>query len=191
MSTSVQAGVKTLATSEHRTVADNQRASGCQQHGKCRPFTLTGRTRSAPAYCSSQVSAIEYYNLVDLSHIQDEEKRAQILKMLAPHKDMWSGDLGKIWATEHRIDLKPNTRTVHQQPYRARAESRKALEDHINLLLAADLIEPAQSEWASPVLLAPKDGTLRFCIDFRRLNTVTIFDTYTLPRMEDCIDSLR
>ena len=54
------------------------------------------------------------------------------------------------------------------------------------------MIELVQSEWASPVLLAPKkeDGTLRFCIDFRRLNTVTISDTYPLPRMEDCFDSL-
>ena len=130
-------------------------------------------------------------DLVDLSRIQEEEKRARILEMLAPHKDMWSGDLGKIRATEHDIDLKPNTRPIHQQPYRAGAESPKVHEDHINLQLAADLIEPDQSEWASPVLLAPKkDGTLRYCIDFRRLNTVTTSDTYPLPRMGDCIDSL-
>ena len=110
----------------------------------------------------------------------------RILKMLAPHKDMWSGDLSKIRATEHHIDLKPNTRPIHQHPYRAGAESRKVLEDHINLQ-----IEPAQSEWASPVLMAQKkDGTLRFCIDFRPLNTIKIFDTYPLPRMEDSIDSL-
>ena len=133
----------------------------------------------------------DWKDLVDLSHIQDEEKSARILEMLALHKDMLSGDLGKIQATEHLIDLKPNTRPIHQHPYRAGAESRKILEDHINLQLAADVIEPAQSEWASPVLLAPKkDGTLRFCIDFRRLNMATISDTYRLPRMEDCIDSL-
>ena len=42
------------------------------------------------------------------------------------------------------------------------------------------------------MLLAPKkDGNLRFCVDFRRLNALTIPDTYPLPRMEDCIDSLR
>ena len=41
------------------------------------------------------------------------------------------------------------------------------------------------------MLLAPKkDGTLRFCVDFRRLNALTIPDTYPLPQMEDCIDSL-
>ena len=53
------------------------------------------------------------------------------------------------------------------------------------------MIEPIQSERASPVLLVPKkEGTLRFCVDFRRLNALTIPDTYPVPRMEDCIDSL-
>ena len=41
------------------------------------------------------------------------------------------------------------------------------------------------------MLLAPKkDGTLRFCVEFRRLNALTIPETYPLPRMEDCIDNL-
>ena len=53
------------------------------------------------------------------------------------------------------------------------------------------MTESTQSEWASPVLLAPKkDGAQRFCIDFRRLNKATIPYTYPLPRMDDYIDSL-
>ena len=128
---------------------------------------------------------------MDLSRITDEKLKARILNILAPHKDMWPGDLGKIRATEHNIDIKPDTRPLHHHPYRAGPESRKILEYHINRQLAADVIEPAQSEWASPVLLAPKkDGNLRFCVDFRRLNALSIPDTYPLPRMEDCIDSL-
>jgi Reverse transcriptase (RNA-dependent DNA polymerase) len=53
------------------------------------------------------------------------------------------------------------------------------------------VIEPATSEWASPVVLVPKpDGSMRFCIDYRRLNTVTVRYSYPLPRMDECIDSL-
>ena len=133
----------------------------------------------------------DWKDLVDLPHITDEKLKARILNMLAPHKDMWSGDLRKIRVTEHNIDLKPGTRPLHQHPYRAGPESRKVLEDHINVQLAADVIGPAQSQWDSTVLQAPKkDGTLRFCADFWRLNALTIPDTYPLPQMEDCLDIL-
>lgn len=125
------------------------------------PFTFNRATAPPPGTGlipgpAGAALQTDWKELVDLSHIQDEEKRARILDMLAPHKDMWYGDLGKIPAQEHRIDLKPHTRPIHQNPYRAVAESRKVFEDHINLQIAADVIEPAQYEWASPVLLAPK-----------------------------------
>ena len=58
-------------------------------------------------------------------------------------------------------------------------------------MLKQRFIELSTSEWAAPVVFAPKkDGSLRFCIDYRRLNTLTIRDSYPIPRMDECIDSL-
>ena len=58
-------------------------------------------------------------------------------------------------------------------------------------MLDQGVIEPSDSPWASPVVLVrKKDGSLRYCIDYRRLNSVTIKDSYPLPRIDESLDSL-
>ena len=52
-------------------------------------------------------------------------------------------------------------------------------------------IEPASSDWASPmVIIRKKDDTIRLCVDYRRLNAVTHMDAYPMPRMEEILDQV-
>lgn len=58
-------------------------------------------------------------------------------------------------------------------------------------MLAREVIQPSNSPWASPVVLAQKkDGTYRFCVDYRKLNFVTRKDAYPLPRIDETLEAL-
>lgn len=84
-------------------------------------------------------------------------------------------------------DAKP----LSSPPYRASLKTKVLETVEIDKELAAVIVEPVQLKWVVPVLFVPKkDGRLRLCIDYRKVDTMTVEDTYLLPKMDECIDSL-
>ena len=81
---------------------------------------------------------------------------------------------------------------IRQRPYRQPLTKRKMVEEEITKMLEDDVIQPSMSSWSSPVTLVPKkDGTTRFCIDYRKLNSVTIKDAHPLPNIQEIFDQLQ
>jgi hypothetical protein len=92
---------------------------------------------------------------------------------------------------QHVIPLVPEAKPFFRPMKRYSPAEVKAIEDLVTDLLSKGLIEPSSSPWgASMVLAVKKDGTMRPCIDFRRLNNFTVRDKFPLPLMDQLFDSL-
>ena len=80
---------------------------------------------------------------------------------------------------------------IYKRPYRLTLEEQKELEKQLHELLRIGVIRPSMSEWGASVLFVrKKDGSLRLCVDYRAINSVTRTMRYPLPRIEDIFDSL-
>ena len=98
--------------------------------------------------------------------------------------------LGRTGIVKHEINV-DNKPPIRQAPRRIPIHQVDTVETAMKEMQDAGVIRPSESPWASPIVLVKKkDGTTRFCIDFRRLNEVTVKDAYPLPRIEDNLDAL-
>ncbi|KAL9952487.1 hypothetical protein ACROYT_G039751 [Oculina patagonica] len=122
-----------------------------------------------------------------------EDQRGQFLSLVTEYADIFakdSSDLGKSGLLEHSIDT-GDCKPVKQPPRRVPPYQREVIDQQIDELLATGRVEPSQSPWSSPVVLARKhDGTYRMCIDFRKLNQSTKKDAIPLPRTDDLLVAL-
>ena len=99
-------------------------------------------------------------------------------------------DLGKTDLVKHSIKL--TDETPFKEPYRRKPSGLYVeVRVHLKEMLDAGAIRESESPYSSNVVLVrKKDGSLRFCIDFRKLNNRTVRDSYNLPRIDDTIDTL-
>lgn len=91
---------------------------------------------------------------------------------------------------KHRIDT-GDAKPIKQRLRRIPLQFEKEEENHLKQILEKGVIQESISEWAAiPVLVRKKDGSLRYCIDYRALNKVTVKDAFPLPNIESCLDTL-
>ena len=124
----------------------------------------------------------------NLSPLQQQ----QLTELFKEYQDVFSQgdeDLGNTPLLEHGIETHgPPLR----QPYRRQNPAvRREEMAQVQQMLSSSVIRPSNSPWASPVVMVrKKDGSLRFCVDFRQLNAATVKDAHPLPRIDDLLDAL-
>ena len=92
---------------------------------------------------------------------------------------------------EFTIDLIPGTDPISIPPYRMAPTELREFKAQLEELLSKRFIRPSISPWGAPVIFVKKkDGSLRLCIDYKKLNRVTIRNQYPLPRIDELFDQL-
>ena len=152
----------------------------------CLPLMSSTDTRVSDTCCVSDGSRI-HSDLVDSS-------LPKIAPVVSAFSDIFSDKVTPVSRSNlpaaeiHTADTEP----IRQRAYRIPDAKRKVVEENVEQMLNDGIIRPSHSPWASPITLVPKkDGTVRFCVDYRRLNAVTKKDAYPLPRTQEVFDQLR
>ena len=131
--------------------------------------------------------------LLGETELLDKSQRRQLLDLLAKHHAAFGLDdheRGETDLIQMRIltgDAEPKKLPARRMPFLVRQEVARQLKK----MQQMGVVQPSSSPWASPVVMVcKKDGTHRFCIDYRALNSVTKADVFPLPRIDDLLDQL-
>ena len=134
---------------------------------------------------------------LDLSGLEawPQEQAEQAHSLLKEYHDIFSlekHDMGHTNATKHKIVLKdPDTLPFKERFCRIPPPQLDEVREHLKLMLDAGVIQPSNSPWCNAVVLVrKKDGSLCFCIDFRKLNSLTVKDSHPLPHICETLKSL-
>ncbi|GFU60160.1 retrovirus-related Pol polyprotein from transposon 412 [Trichonephila clavipes] len=155
----------------------------------CSPVTCVCKSSSLLLSNSPQQLTPDLLENAELS----PEQKSSAERLFQEFEDVFSrnsSDIGHTTVTQHRIDTADHP-PIKQHPRRLPFAKQEEVGTLLREMQENDIIEPSSSPWASPIILVrKKDGSTRFCVDYRKLNDVTKKDSYPLPRIDDTLDTL-
>ncbi|XP_047038975.1 uncharacterized protein K02A2.6-like [Helicoverpa zea] len=148
-------------------------------------FPLDFENEISPIMCSS-VSLRE-----NEGSMLSPQEREDLTSLLRVNTDIFAPGGAPTAMALHHIDT-GDSAPIAVPPYRLNPQKKEIVRTELDKMLEEEIIEEAESEWASPVVLVPKkNGETRFCVDYRRLNAVTRTDKYPLPAIDDILSSTK
>ena len=144
----------------------------------------------------TQVNSVIKHNTkrskLDLNDLDVPEKYGSIIikKLDIKNQDLFASkdsELGKTDTVKTQIDVGNNT-PIQMKPCRTPIRNREVIDKAINEMLEADIIKRSRSPWLFPVVkVDKKDGSKRFCVDFKKLNQITKKNCFPLPLIDDIL----
>jgi len=185
-----------LSPTEEGKAAANSAAHGREEGGRADPSAASDESGIVdPSHSAVTYGDVHLHPLLQqLSELSDEEK-AQAVGLIKQYGDVFSEhefDLGCTPLLQHHIDT-GNARPIRQGLLRHPQVYLNVIDERVESMLQAGIIEPSSSPWASNVVLVKKaDASTppRVTIDYRLLNLVMYKDSYQIPNIGACLDAL-
>ncbi|XP_075774682.1 uncharacterized protein LOC142826318 [Pelodiscus sinensis] len=128
--------------------------------------------------------------LLQLGDDLDPEQRMEMEALLHQFPDVMTEQPGHTAVTYHHIETEPGKK-VRDQVRPLPRKMWEPVKEELQRMIQWGVVEESYSEWRSPIVLVPKpDGSMRFCIDFRKVNALSRFDAYPMPRVDELLDRL-
>ena len=119
-----------------------------------------------------------------------EGQRQQLRYLIEETPSVFQSKPGRTTIVQHSIHV-GDAAPIRQRLYRIPYSRREMMKRELDEMLASGVIRPSTSLWASPIVLVEKkNGGVRFCMDFRKLNQVARFDAYPMPLVEEVFESI-
>ncbi|XP_070572749.1 uncharacterized protein [Ptychodera flava] len=152
------------------------------------------------AVCNKDIENSMYYTPEDQSTetwrdvvIADSvtaDQHAELLRLLQEYSDVLTDVPGCTDQVEHNVITTDET-PICQKPYPLPQAAKQTVKEELQKMLKAGIITESKSPYASPlVLVKKKQSGIRFCVDYRGLNQVTVSDAYPMPRPDELIEEI-